>query len=85
MAEQIVTEFKQLIRQAGLITRSMSDNIHLMGLFRKALNYSLTHKMRTLHSPTTFLRNSQDSWNSEDEEILVNFPNVIPGPFLVHS
>ena len=28
-AEQIVTEFKQLIGQAGLTTRSTSDNIHL--------------------------------------------------------
>ena len=39
--EQVMTEFKQLIGQAGLTTRSMSDNIHLIGLFRKALNYSL--------------------------------------------
>ena len=45
MAEQTVTEFKQLIGQAGLTTRSMSDNIHLIGLFRKALNYSLAHKI----------------------------------------
>ena len=42
MAEQVVTEFKQLIGQAGLTTRSTSDNIHLIGLFRKAMNYSLT-------------------------------------------
>ena len=45
MAEQVVTEFKQLIGQAGLTTRSTSDNIHLIGLFRKPLNYSLTHKI----------------------------------------
>ena len=32
-AEQVVTEFKQLIGQAGLTTRSTSDNIHLIGLF----------------------------------------------------
>ena len=32
-AEQVVMEFKQLIRQAGLTTKSMSDNIHLIGLF----------------------------------------------------
>ena len=44
-AEQVVTEFKQLIRQAGLTTRSTSNNIHLIGLFRKALNYSLAHKI----------------------------------------
>ena len=43
--EQVVTEFKQLIGQAGLTTRSMSNNIHLIGLFRKALNYSLAHKI----------------------------------------
>ena len=45
MAEQIVTEFKQLIGQAGLMTRLTSDNIHLIRLFRKALNYSLDHKI----------------------------------------
>ena len=45
MAEQVVTKFKQLIGQAGLTTRLMSDNIHLVGLFRKALNYSLAHKI----------------------------------------
>ena len=43
--EQVVTEFKQLIGQAGLMTRSTSDNIHSIGLFWKALNYSLTHKI----------------------------------------
>ena len=32
-AEQVVTEFKQLIGQAGLTTRTMSDHIHLIGLF----------------------------------------------------
>ena len=41
----MVTEFKQLIGQAGLTTRSASDNIHLISLFRKALNFSLTHKI----------------------------------------
>ena len=45
MAEQVVTEFKQLIGQAELTTRTMSDNIHLIGLFHKALNLSLTHKI----------------------------------------
>ena len=44
-AEQIVTEFKQLIGQAGLTTRLTSDNIHLIGLFQKTLNYSLAHKI----------------------------------------
>ena len=34
-----------MIGQAELTTRSTSDNIHLIGLFRKALNYSLTHKI----------------------------------------
>ena len=43
--EQVVMEFKQLIGQAALTTRSMSDNIHLIGLFQKALNYFLTHKI----------------------------------------
>ena len=38
-------EFKQLIGQAGLTTRTMSDPIHLIGLFRKSLNLSLTHKI----------------------------------------
>ena len=44
-AKQTVTEFKQLIGQAGLTTRSTSNNIHLIELFQKALNYSLTHKI----------------------------------------
>ena len=44
-AEQIVTEFKQLIGQAGLTTRPTSNNIHLIGLFQKALSYSLAHKI----------------------------------------
>ena len=44
-AEQIVTEFKQLIGQAGLTTRSTSNNIHVIGLFQKTLNYSLTQKI----------------------------------------
>ena len=44
-AEQVVTEFKQLIGQAGLTTRSTSDNIHLISLFRKALNLPLAHKI----------------------------------------
>ena len=43
--EQVITRFKQLIGQAGLTTRSMSDNIHLIGLFQKALTYSLAHKI----------------------------------------
>ena len=45
MAQQVMTEFKQLISQAGLTTKTMSDNIHLIGLFREALNYSLAHKI----------------------------------------
>ena len=45
MAEQVITEFKPLIGQAELTTRSTSNNIHLIGLFRKALNYSLAHKI----------------------------------------
>ena len=44
-AEQVVTEFKQLVGQAGLTTRTTSDNIHLIGLFRKAVNLSLAHKI----------------------------------------
>ena len=43
--EQVVMEFKQLIGQAGLTTRTTSDNIHLIWLFRKALNLSLAHKI----------------------------------------
>ena len=31
--------------QAGLTTRLTSNNIHLIGLFQKTLNYSLTHKI----------------------------------------
>ena len=42
---QVVTKLKQLIEQAELTTRSTSDNIHLIGLFQKTLNYSLAHKI----------------------------------------
>ena len=45
LVEQVVMEFKQLVGQAGLTTRSMSDNIHLIGLFREALNYAHAHKI----------------------------------------
>ena len=45
LAEQVVTESKQLVGQAGLTTKSTSDNIHLIGLFRRALNFTLTHKI----------------------------------------
>ena len=34
-----------MIGQVGLTTRSTSNNIHLIGLFRETLNYSLTHKI----------------------------------------
>ena len=40
-------------------------------------------KWSTLHSPTYFLRNPEESWNSGNEEISVNFPSIIPGPFLI--
>ena len=41
----MIKEFKQLIGQARLTTRTMSDHIHLIGLFQKALNLSLAHKI----------------------------------------
>ena len=44
-AEQVVTEFKQLIGQVGLTTRLTSNSIHLIRLFQKALNYLLAHKI----------------------------------------
>ena len=44
-AKQTITEFKQLIGQVGLTTRTTSDNIHLIGLFWKALNLFLAHKI----------------------------------------
>ena len=40
--EQIMMEFKQLIRQAGLTMRMMSDNIHLIGLVTNSFS-SLQH------------------------------------------
>ena len=43
--EEIIMEFKQLMGEAGLESRSRSDHIHLIGLFRKALNPQLSQQI----------------------------------------
>jgi Ty3 transposon capsid-like protein len=52
--EELVTEFRLLTSQAGLSTESGSDNIHLIGMFRRALNPALGRKILFSESvPTT--------------------------------
>jgi hypothetical protein len=40
-AEKLVTEFLQIIGQAGMERKSSSDHLHLIGYFRKALEHRL--------------------------------------------
>ena len=44
-AEELVTEFRLLVGQARLGNTSTSDHLHLIGLFRKALNPPLARKI----------------------------------------
>jgi hypothetical protein len=44
-AEELVTEFKLLVSQAGMTDSSSSDNIHLIQIFRRTLNESLAKKI----------------------------------------
>ena len=44
-AEELVMEFRLLVGQAGLGNTSTSDHLHLIGLFRKALNPPLARKI----------------------------------------
>ena len=39
--EEFITEFKLLVGWAGLVTESFTNNIHLIGMFRKALHPQL--------------------------------------------
>ena len=44
-AEEIVTEFRHLVGQAGLEQKTRSDNINLIGRFRKVLNPALSRRI----------------------------------------
>src|SRR5277367_2659534 len=44
-AEELLTEFRLLAGQAGLEDKTPSDNIHLIGLFRNALNPQLARRI----------------------------------------
>ena len=44
-AEELVTEFRLLVGQAGLAATTTSDNIHLIQMFRKALNPRLANRI----------------------------------------
>jgi hypothetical protein len=43
--EELVTEFRLLVGQAGIGDSTTSDNIHLIGLFRNALNPALAKRI----------------------------------------
>jgi hypothetical protein len=44
-AEELVTEFWQIVGQAGMERKSKSDHLHLIGYFRKALEPRLQNKI----------------------------------------
>jgi Ty3 transposon capsid-like protein/Zinc knuckle len=44
-AEKLVTEFWQIVGQAGMERKSKSDHLHLIGYFRKALEPRLRNKI----------------------------------------
>ena len=43
--EEFITEFKLLVGQAGLTTETFTDNVHLIGIFRKALHPQLAERI----------------------------------------
>jgi len=43
--EEFITQFKLLVGQAGLTTESFTDNVHLIGMFRKALHPRLAERI----------------------------------------
>jgi hypothetical protein len=44
-AEELITEFLQIVRQAGMDRRTSSDHFHFIGYFRKALEPRLSCKI----------------------------------------
>jgi hypothetical protein len=44
-AEELITEFLQIIGQAGIERKTTSDHLHLIGYFRKALEPRLRHEI----------------------------------------
>jgi len=52
-AEEIVTEFRLLIAQAGYDAKSTSDHLHLIDKFQSVLNPALVKKIMLLDTPPT--------------------------------
>jgi hypothetical protein len=44
-AEELITEFWQIVGQAGMEIKSKSNHLHLIGYFRKALEPRLRNKI----------------------------------------
>jgi hypothetical protein len=44
-AEELNTEFLQIVGQAGMNRKTPSDHLHLIGYYRKALEPRLSHKI----------------------------------------
>jgi hypothetical protein len=43
--EELITEFLQIVRQAGMDRKTPSDHLHLIGYSRKALEPRLSRKI----------------------------------------
>jgi hypothetical protein len=44
-AEELNTEFLQIVKQAGMDRKTLSDHLHLIGYYRKMLEPRLSHKI----------------------------------------
>jgi macrodomain Ter protein organizer (MatP/YcbG family) len=44
-AEELITEFLQIVGQAGIDRKTLSDHLHLTKYFRKALELKLSRKI----------------------------------------
>jgi hypothetical protein len=44
-AEELNTEFLQIVRQAGMDKKTLSDHLYLIGYYRKALEPRLSRKI----------------------------------------
>jgi hypothetical protein len=45
IAEELNTEFLQIVGQAGMDRKTPSNHLHLIGYYRKALKARLSHKI----------------------------------------
>ena len=67
--EELVMEFRLLVRQAGLGNTSASDHLHLIRLFQKALSPPLARKILFGDVVTTTIQN----WYSKAIQYDTNF------------